>query len=72
MELATAACTRFGWTWDYVFDGVSLGVLVLMLRTGQRQDGNGAGEWTMDEMELVDWMAERGYGAGDPRIADYF
>lgn len=72
IELATAACTRFGWTWDYVFDGIGLGVLVLMLRTGRRHDGQDDGAWAADEMELVEWMAEKGYELGDPRVKAFF
>ena len=71
IELATAAATRFGWTWDYIFDGIGLGVLVLMLRTGQRQDGNGQGVWTADEMDLDDWMQTNGKKPGDD-MSEFF
>lgn len=65
IELATAAATRFGWTWEYVFDGIGLGVLALMLRTAARQAGTGGGEWCADEMELADWMELNGKLPGD-------
>jgi hypothetical protein len=61
--LAATAAERFGWTWAEIHDGCPLAVLLLLTRQPgpwhRAPDG-----WGLDELDLLDWMAQTGTEPG--------
>ena len=54
---------RFGWPWAEIHDGVPICVILLL----PRQPGPfraAADGWSMDELDLIDWMEEAGVDPG--------
>ena len=62
MEIAAAAASRYGWSWEYIWDGVPLSVLVLLLGASIRQERHGeSSTWTMAELDICDYVDEHGW-----------
>jgi len=63
ISLAAVCAERFGWPWPEIHDGAPLAVILLLVRQPgpwrPPMDG-----WSMDELDLLDWMAERGVEPG--------
>lgn len=53
------------------WDGVPMAVLVMMLRTSNRHNGHKDAGWGGSEMDLADWMIERGKKPGDD-LSEFF
>ena len=67
----TVAIERFGFDYHFAWDGISLSVLLIMIRTSNRHNGIKNDGWSCDEMDLAEWMEANNKQPGDD-MSEFF